>query len=134
MGALPLVPSHDGVDVVLHDRLQGLVVPVSVSNPAGQLAVPDQGVAAEFVASRGGSIGVLISRAPVELAAVGLDGLPLHGVLRGDGSKLILVVENVGFLVVTANGESCTEVLLASSLHSGLKPSSLSCFDITASG
>ncbi|KAI6758703.1 hypothetical protein HG530_010943 [Fusarium avenaceum] len=134
MSALPLVPSHNGVDMVPHDRLKGLVVPVSVRNPAGQLAVPNQSVAAEFEASRSGSIGVLVSRAPVELTAVGLDGLPLHGVLRGDGSKLILVVENVGFLIVIANGKSSAKVLLTSSLHGGLKPGSLSCFDITTTG
>jgi hypothetical protein len=37
-------------------------------------------------------------------------------------------------LTVITNGKSSAKVLLASSLHGGLKPGSLSCFNITTSG
>lgn len=74
---------------------------------------------------------MLVSGTPIELAAVGLDGLPLHGVLGGDGSNLILVVDDVDLSLVIAHGESSAEVLLASGLHGSLEASGLSCLNIT---
>jgi hypothetical protein len=88
-------------------------------------------MASQLVTSRGGGGSVLVSRAPVELAAVGLDGLPLHGVLGGDGANFILVVDDVGLSLIIAHGESSTEVLLASGLHGSVEASGLSCLDIT---
>ena len=129
--ALALVTAHDSIDVVAHDRLQGLVVPVAVGNPAGKLAVPNKSVAAKLHATRGSGVGVLVGGSPVELAAIGLDGLPLHGVLGGERAEFALGVENGVLLGVTADSDGGTEVLLAGSLHGVVKASSLSSFDIT---
>lgn len=128
--ALALVTAHDSIDVVAHDRLQGLVVPVAVGNPAGKLAVPNEGVAAKLHAARSSGISMLVGGAPVELAAVGLDGFPLHGVLGGERAELALGVENGVLLGVTADGDGGTKVLLAGSLHGVVKASSLARLNI----
>jgi len=128
--ALALVTAHDSIDVVAHDRLQGLVVPVAVGNPTGKLAVPNKSVAAKLHAARGSGVGMLVSGSPVELATVGLDGLPLHGILGSERAEFALGVENSVLLTVTADGDGCAEVLLASSLHGVVKASSLTRFDI----
>lgn len=120
MGALPLVVAHDGLDVVGHDLHQGRVA-VDVGDPAGELAVPDEGVASHLLAVLGGEVGDLVGAAEGELALVGLGGIPLHGILRGDGAELVLVLDDVLLLVVVADRQGRADVLPATGNHGGIE-------------
>jgi hypothetical protein len=125
VGATASVPPHDLVDVVLHHRLQRLVVPVPVGHPARQLTVPNERVATQLVPAGRGSVGMLVRAVPVELILVRLDSIPLHGVLGRDGTKVILVVENVALGAVVAHRHGRAKVRLASGHHGSLEASGL---------
>ena len=80
---LALVVVHDGGDVVLNDLGESGLVGDAV-DPGSQLGVPDQSVAADGDAGLLGEVGEEVSASKVELALVGLEGIPLHAVLGGD--------------------------------------------------
>jgi len=77
MRALPLIPPHNLLNMIRHHLHQRLVV-VDLVDPLRQLGVPDERVAAHLLAVLGGEVGDLVGAAPVELAAVGLRGVPFH--------------------------------------------------------
>jgi hypothetical protein len=78
MRALALPPGHERVYVSLHDALEGRIVEVAVGDPAGKLAVPHEGVAAQFLAVLRRPVGVLVTAAQREGAAAALGRVPLH--------------------------------------------------------
>ena len=80
---LALVAANDSLDVVLHDRDQGVLV-VDVGDPGGDLAVPDKGVTTDELAVGLGPVDEPVSTAEVEVATGRLSGIELHGVLGGD--------------------------------------------------
>jgi hypothetical protein len=92
--ALSLVPSHDLLDVVLHNAYQRRVV-VDLVDPTRQLAVPYKRVASHLLAALHslvyncrqvgvcnilllGVVGNLVSAVEVELSTVGLGSIPFH--------------------------------------------------------
>jgi len=119
VGALPLVPPHQLVDVVGHDRDQGGVVEVAVGDPAGQLRVPHEGVAADLLAVLRGPVDVLVGGAKVELAAAGLGGVPLLRVLGRDGAELAL--DDVLLLCVAAHRQGRADVPAPRGHHGGVE-------------
>jgi hypothetical protein len=80
---LALVATHNGLDVVLHDRDQGVLV-IDLADPAGQLAVPDEGVATDQFAVGGGPVDKVVRVGKLEVATRGLGGIELHRVLGSD--------------------------------------------------
>lgn len=84
--AFSSVPSHDLVDVVLHDIHQRSIV-VNLVYPARQLAVPDQCMASHLLAVLRREVRNCISSAPVELILVRLSCVPFHRILRRDGAE-----------------------------------------------
>jgi len=115
VGALPLVLAHDGVDVVGHDVDQGGIVEAALGDPGGQLRVPHEGMAADLLAVLDGPVDVLVGAGEGELAAAGLGGVPLLGVLGRDGAELALDDGLLGG--VAAQGQGGTNVLAAGSHH-----------------
>lgn len=92
---LALVAAHDGPDVILHHRNQGVLV-TDLADPAGELGVPNEGVAADHLAVAGGPVDKVVSSIEVEVAARRLSGIELHRVLRRDLPEVGLgkVVDN----------------------------------------
>jgi hypothetical protein len=80
---LSLVSRDQGSNMVLKDAGQlGLVL--DVADPAGQLAVPAQGVTADGLVVRGSPIDEIVAAGEVEVALRGLRGVPFHAVLGGN--------------------------------------------------
>jgi hypothetical protein len=117
--ALPLIARHERGDVVLHHAHQRRVV-VDRVNPVRELRVPHQRMAAHLLAILGGEVGNLIRSAEAELSAIGLRGIPLHGVLRRDGSELG-ALDDVLLGVVVADGQRSTNVRPAARNHGGIE-------------
>lgn len=80
---LALVAATDGADVLL-DHTRELVTVVDLVDPAGELRVPDKGVATDGLVALGGPVDEVVSLAPVVLALAGVETLPLHAVLGSD--------------------------------------------------
>jgi hypothetical protein len=80
---LALVATHDGLDVVLHDRDQGVLV-VDLGNPARKLTVPDKSVATNELAVGLSPVDEVVSTAELEVATRRLGGVELHRVLGCD--------------------------------------------------
>lgn len=80
---LALVTADNGVDVVLHDSDQGVLV-VDLGDPVGKLAVPDKGVTTDELAVGLGPVDEPVSTVEVEVATGRLSSIELHGVLGGD--------------------------------------------------
>lgn len=89
MQDFPLVPCHDGSDVVLDDRGQGSSAG-DVGNPPWQLTVPDQGVASDLLTVGGSVVDQIVGTGQGEAALGRLCRIPLHGVLRGYTTELSL--------------------------------------------
>jgi hypothetical protein len=85
--ALSLVPSCNGLDVVLHDGDQRLVVKVAVRHPCGELAVPHQIVAANLQAVLVRIVDVTVTVLESEVVTAGLGRLPLLCVLGSDAVR-----------------------------------------------
>jgi hypothetical protein len=117
--AAATVPAHHLVDVILHHLLQGGVVEAAVGHPAGELGVPDKGVAADVLPVLAGPVHVLVGRAEGKLAAVGLGGVPLLGVLGRDRAELS--ADDVLLLEVVPHGEGGADVLPSGSLHGSIQ-------------
>ena len=99
---LALVTTSNRLDVVLNELSQSVAV-VDVLNPLRQLRVPEKGMTSDFEAVLLGKVDDLVGASKVELATLGLGGIPLHTVLGGDLSKVGLddgivlpVTEEVG--------------------------------------
>ena len=92
--------------MVLDDLGEGILV-VDTRHPPWKLRVPDKGVSSEQLATAGGPVRDLVSVAEVKLApvcysmrrssvedvsragaALTFRGVPLHGILSGDGTEL----------------------------------------------
>ena len=86
---LALVTAHDGLDVVLHDRNQGVLV-VDLGDPAGELAVPDEGVAVNELAVGLSPVDEVVGTAELEVATRRLSSIELHRVLWGDLAEVSL--------------------------------------------
>ena len=117
---LTLEVTHDGGDVVLHDSGQGGLVPDG-RDPTGKLGVPDGGVSTDELAIVLGELSSLVGGAEGEFAAGRLGSIPLHGVLRGDLTKVGLDDGSVLALVESAWVSGGTEVLPALGLHGGIE-------------
>ena len=104
MVALADVMGHDVGDVGLDDLLQGLTVPRAIGHPAGELGVPDEGVAAEELAVLAGNVGHDVAVGVVEVAARGLERIPLLSVLGHELAPLGLVVDDAAVLLVAVDG------------------------------
>lgn len=122
--AFPLVTPHHRVDVVRHDLDQRRIVKVAVGHPAGQLRVPDEGVAAEVLLVLRRPVDVLVGGAKVELAAVRLGLVPFLGVLGRDGAELAL--DDVLLLLIVADGQRGADVFAAGCDHGGVESLDLS--------
>lgn len=86
---LALVTACNRLDVVLNDLSKSIAV-VDVFNPLGQLRVPEQSVTSDLEAVLLGKVDDLIGASKVELATLGLSGIPLHAVLSSDLTKVSL--------------------------------------------
>jgi len=80
---LALVAAHNGLDVVLHDGDQSVLV-VDLGDPARKLAVPDKSVATNELAVRLSPVDEVVSTAELEVATRRLGGIELHGVFGCD--------------------------------------------------
>jgi hypothetical protein len=76
-------------NVLLDDAGQGASV-TNVGDPAGELAVPEEGVATKELAVLRRPLGSLVSIAEGEGTLGGLHGIPLHAVLWGDLAEICL--------------------------------------------
>lgn len=86
---LALVATHDSLDVVLHDRDQGVLV-IDLGDPSRQLAVPDKSVATDKLAVGLSPVDEVVSTAELEVATRRLGSIELHRVLRCDLAKVVL--------------------------------------------
>lgn len=86
--------------MILHDRNQGVFV-ADLGDPAGQLAVPDEGVAADQLVVGGGPVDEVVGSVEVEVATGRLSGIELHRVLGSDLTEM-----GLGQVVDVAIGES----------------------------
>lgn len=82
------VPS-DCLNMFLGDSLELSCREVASRNPWSQLRVPDESVSSNFLSSFLGKLDEIVGRGEVEYALLGLDGLPLHGVLWGPDGVLV---------------------------------------------
>lgn len=80
--------------MVVHDLDQGCVIETSLGNPLWKLGVPDKCVAVNLllVLLCIGSNGV--STCEGVLTTSWLSRLPFHGVLRGDGAKIVVIIND----------------------------------------
>src|SRR5690606_16473272 len=109
----PVASGHH-LDVVLHDGPELAAGEAAVVQPGRQLAVPDQGVAAHNLVVGLGEVDDVVGLAPVVLAPLRLQRLPLHLVFVGDGAELgSRDVAVLGVTVERAVGDSRTEVAAA---------------------
>lgn len=99
---LALVATSYRLDVVLNDLSQSVAV-VDVLNPLRQLRVPKKGMTSNLETVLLGKGDNLVGASKVELATLGLSGIPLHAVLGGDLPKVglddgivLFVFEEVG--------------------------------------
>lgn len=83
-------------DVLAQDRAQLVGAEVALGEPGGQLVVPEQGVAAHQLSVGSGEVDQFVGGGPVVGAALLLDDLPLHDVLRCDGGELARRLGPVG--------------------------------------
>jgi len=86
---LALVAAHDSPDVILHHRNQSVLV-IDLGDPAGQLRVPYERVAADELVVARGPVDQSIGTLEVELATRRLSGIELHRVLGGNLTKVSL--------------------------------------------
>ena len=93
-GAHILVAAGDVLDMRLHDPNERLVVVVASSNPRWELRVPDKGVAVDFLLVGLGEVAVAVGVGEGEVVAVGLNGLPLHCILRCERVEVGVVASN----------------------------------------
>lgn len=92
---LALVPANNSLNMVLNDgRQTGLVT--DIVHPARKLGVPHKSMPANELAVLLREVDEVVGRGPVKLAAIGLDLVPLHRVLRSDLTKVGL--DDVGVL------------------------------------
>jgi len=111
MGALVLVSASDFLDVVLHDGNQRLVVKAALTDPGGELRVPDQSVAAHFFVVAVGKVCYGVCAGKGKVVALGLGGLPFHGIFGGDGVEVGAGLDDALFDGVVADGQGCADVL-----------------------
>lgn len=76
---LPLITTHDGLDMGDHDVLQSRPV-VNGRDPAGQLGMPNRSVATDSLSVGGGPVDEVVGLAPVVGASRGLERLPFHAI------------------------------------------------------
>lgn len=111
---LALPPPHDGLDVLLHGRRERRLV-LDVADPAGELRVPDERMAADRDVALRGPVDEVVGLAPVVRALLVVETLPLHAVLGGDLAKVLL--DDGGVLGARAGQEALvgggTEIELA---------------------
>ena len=81
-----LVVADDAADVLAHRRLE--LARAQLAHPAWQLEVPHQRVAANLLPRLARALDDRVGGAELELALLGLHGLPLHLVLRRHGREL----------------------------------------------
>jgi hypothetical protein len=101
--ALSLVSAHYSVDVVLHHAHQRRVI-VDLVYPSRQLRIPYKSMASHLLVVLRGKVGNLVGATEAELSAVWLGGIPLHSILRCDGTELG-TLDEVLFSVVVADGQ-----------------------------
>lgn len=116
-----VVPCHR-LDVVLEDGAQLVGGPGAIGEPGGELAVPDERVAADLLVVVLGEGHDLVAGGEVEDAGLGLGGVPLHGVAGGGLAELAaeeLQVGGVGELGVVGGR---AEVLVVRLRQFGERP------------
>lgn len=127
MSTLPLVSSHDLLDVVLHDTHQRCIV-VDLAYPIRQLAVPHQSVTTQLLVILRGEVGNLIGIAPAELTATGLSSIPFHGIFGRNGTKLG-ALDQVLLGVVRADRERSANIRTTLRNDGGIKCGGLAGFE-----
>ena len=83
-----LVAGHNGLDVVLHDADEGLVVKSALRYPGWQLRVPYQGVAMDLEVVFLGVCRISVGVFESEVVAGRFDRFPLHCVLGSEGVEV----------------------------------------------
>lgn len=111
MSALILIPPSKFLDMILHDGNQSLVVEIAFADPGGQLRMPDQSVASDFLLVLVCEIDNGICSGKGKVVAAGLGGLPFHGVFGGDGVEFVAGLDDALFDWVIADGQGCADVL-----------------------
>ncbi|KAI6765146.1 hypothetical protein HG531_012245 [Fusarium graminearum] len=118
---LALVAGDHGLDVVLDDRGHGGAV-TDVLDPLGKLRVPQESVATDLLAIGLGKVDDLVSVAEV----LTLNGIPLHTVLVGDLTKVLLDDVDERVVVEMVVVDLSTEIDLALGPDLGVKTSGIS--------
>ena len=91
--ALALEVASDLSDVVL-DHLSELSLVGDSLDPGRELRVPDKGVAVDLLLVGLGEVAVAIGVGEGEVVAIGLNGLPLHCILRCERVEVGVVASN----------------------------------------
>jgi hypothetical protein len=120
---LALVAGDHGLDVVLDNGGQSRSV-ADVLDPLGQLRVPEQGVSSDQLAIGLGEVDDLVSVGEAERVSAGLNGIPLHAVLRGNLTELPLHDGDERVVVEMVVVDLSTEVELALGLELSVEASS----------
>ena len=140
MRTLPLIPSHNLLDMILHhthhfvsvydvsiyltstptwESLTRRVI-INRIHPLRQLTIPDQRMAPHLLFILRRKIRNRVGVGPAELPAVGLRGIPLHGVFGRDGTELC-AFNKVLLRVVRADGQRGADVGAAPGEHGGVE-------------
>ena len=110
-----LVAGHDGLDVVLHDANEGLVVEAALRYPGRQLRVPDQSVAVDLELVRLSVCRIAVGISEGVVALVWVDRLKLHRVLGSEGVEVGL--DDLAFAGLVAEGQGCADEFPSCLLH-----------------
>ena len=110
-----LVAGHDGLDVVLHDANEGLVVESALRYPGRQLRVPDQSVAVNLKLVRLGVCRITVGICEGVIALAWVNRLKLHRVLGSEGVEVGL--DDLAFAGLVTKGQGCADELPSSLLH-----------------
>lgn len=126
MRALPLIPPHDLIDMIRHDRHQCRVV-INAVNPTRQLGVPNQGVTSHLLLILRREVRNRISTTPGERPSGWFRGIPLHCIFRCDGPELC-ALDEVLLRVVGADSQRGADVGAALGNDGGVERGGLSSF------